>query len=195
LIFKFNNFLQFLLLFFIFIIYSCQPVEISDKIVFNNNLLSKISINANQKIVNQLYEIKYVEPFIDHSLKNNPLLRINNWIDQNINIFGTQNILEINIIDASITRIEKESENNKKFTEKTHYYYEINYYIKYILYNDDGLILATTEVKSNRSTTSDKYISINEKERIIDTLILDSLIDLTSKSEETLLEHMYDYML
>ena len=116
-IFKFNNFLQFLLLFFIFIIYSCQPVEISDKIVFNNNLLSKISINANQKIVNQLYEIKYVEPFIDHSLKNNPLLRINNWIDQNINIFGTQNILEINIIDASITRIEKESENNKKFTE------------------------------------------------------------------------------
>ena len=56
-------------------------------------------------------------------------------------------------------------------------------------------ILATTEIEAKRSTTSSKFISLYEKEMIIDTLILDALIDVSLKSEELLKKHMFEYML
>ena len=64
-------------------LFSCQSVEILDDVVFDNNLLTKISIHAEQKIINNIYEMNYVEPYIDHSIKHTPLLRLNNWLDQN----------------------------------------------------------------------------------------------------------------
>ena len=182
--------------FFVFIaLFSCQPIEILDDVVFDNNLLTKISINAEQKYINEIYEINYVDPYIDHSIKHTPLSRIKNWLDQNINIFGTQNKLTINIIDASLTRIERKNDSKKKYEENTEFFYEMHYMLEFLLLDDNDLILATTIVEAKRSTTSGKFISLSEKEKIVDTLILDSLIDVSLKSEELLKKYMFEFML
>ena len=73
-----------------------------------------------------------------------PLLRIKNWLDQNINIFGSQNKLTINIVDASLTRIERKNESKKKYEEKTEFFYEMRYMLEFVLHDDNDLILATT---------------------------------------------------
>ena len=181
--------------FIFFIIFSCQPVEILDDIVFDNNLLTKISINAKEKLINEVYEINYIDPYIDHSIKNPPLFRLNNWLDQNIKIFGSQNKLTIDIIKASLTKIERENKNIKKYQEKTEFFYEIHFIIDFKLYNDSNFILAITKAEAKRSTTSSKYISLNEKENIFDTLILDALIDISLKADELLKIHMHEYIL
>ena len=113
-------------------LFSCQKVEILDEVIFDNNLLSKFNINAQQKFINNVYEIQYVDPYIDHSMKFPPLQRVSDWLDQNINIFGSYNKLIINIIDASITRVEKENKNNKKYEEKIIFYYEIHFDILFV---------------------------------------------------------------
>ena len=184
------------ILFFIFLsLLSCHPVEVLDDVIFDNNLLAKISINAEYKNINEVYEISYIEPYIDYSLKTPPLVRINSWLDQNINVFGSQNILTIKIINASLTRIEIENKSKKKYLEKNEFLYEIHFLLKFLLHDDYDQILATTEIEAKRSTTSSKFISLYEKEMIIDTLILDALIDVSLKSEELLKKHMFEYML
>ncbi len=191
-----NKIYKIIFLFFVFTsLFSCQPVEILDEVIFDNNLLTKININAEQKYVNDIYEINYVDPYIDHSIKHPPLKRIKNWLEENINIFGTQNKLTINIIDASLTRIERKNESNKKYEEDTEFYYEMNYILEFLLYDDNELIIATTIVEAKRSTTSSKYISLSEKEKIVDTLILDTLIDVSLKSEELLKKYMFEFIL
>ena len=67
--------------------------------------------------------------------------------------------------------------------------------LNYLLYNDDDQMISTTKVKVNRSTTSSKYISLKEKEHIIDTLILDALIDISLKADQLLKIHMQEYIL
>ena len=62
-----NRIVIFIILLFIS---SCQKVEILDPIVFDNDQFTKISINAEKKNTIILYEPKFVEPFIDHSLEN-----------------------------------------------------------------------------------------------------------------------------
>ena len=191
-----NKIYKIIFLSFVFTsLFSCQPVEILDEVIFDNNLLTKININAEQKYVNDIYEINYVDPYIDHSIKHPPLKRIKNWLEENINIFGTQNKLTINIIDASLTRIERKNESNKKYEEDTEFYYEMNYILEFLLYDDNELIIATTIVKAKRTTTSSKYISLSEKEKIVDTLILDALIDVSLKSEELLKKYMFEFMI
>ena len=65
-----NKSLKIIILFIVFSsLFSCQPVEILDEVVFDNNLLTKININAEQKYINDIYEINYVDPYIDHSIK------------------------------------------------------------------------------------------------------------------------------
>lgn len=176
-------------------LFSCQPIEISEKIVFDNNILSKINIHAEQIIVNDLYEPNYSATYIDHSLENPPIIRIKNWINNNILVFGSENILHINILDSSIVRLEREKENKKKFSDKNEFYYEINYKVEFILYDDNERILATAKAVSNNSTTSDKYISLSEKEIIIDSLILDALIDISNKSDELIKKHMSKFVI
>ena len=191
-----NKSLKIIIAFFVFFsLFSCQPIEILDEIIFDNNLLTKININAEQKYINDIYEINYVDPYIDHSITHPPLLRIKNWLDENINIFGSQNKLTINIVDASLTRIERENESKKKYEEKTEFFYEMRYMLEFVLYDDNDLILATTVVEAKHSTTSGKFISLNEKENIVDTLILDTLIDVSLQSEELLKKHMFEFVL
>jgi len=191
-----NKSLKIIIVFFVFCsLYSCQPIETLDEIIFDNNLLTKININAEQKYINDIYEINYVDPYIDHSITKSPLLRIKNWIDQNINIFGSQNKFTINIIEASLTRSERRNESKKKYEEKTEFFYEMRYMLEFVLYDDNDLILATTVVEAKHSTTSGKFISLNEKENIVDTLILDTLIDVSLKSEELLKKHMFEFVL
>ena len=178
-----------------FVLFSCQPLEVLDEVVFDYNQLSKIIINSKEKSINEVYEINYVDPYIDHSLNNPPVLRLKDWISQNISIFGSENKLIINIIDASLKKTERENKNKKKYNEKTEFFYEIHFLIEFELYNDDSFILANVNVETNRTTTSSKFISINERQRILDTLILDALRDITLKSDELLKTHMSEYLL
>ena len=62
--FKFNLFLKiimkkYFIFFFLFSIFSCQPIEDFDEIIFDNNILTKITINANKKFINEIYQISY----------------------------------------------------------------------------------------------------------------------------------------
>ena len=184
-----------IIFFILFFIFSCQPVEMLDEVIFEYNNLSKISINAKEQLINEVYEINYVDPYIDHSTKNPPILRLKDWISQNISIFGSQNKLIINIVDASLKRTERENNNKKKYKEKTEFFYEVYFLIEFELYDDNNFILANIDVETKRTTTSSKFISLSEKERILDTLILDALIDISLKSDELLKTHMSEYLL
>ena len=185
-----------LFVFFLFIIlFSCQPVEKLDDVIFDNSLLSKISLYADKKIINNNYEINYSEPYIDHSISQPPIYRLNNWLESNVNIFGSTNILIIDIKQASLTRIERKNISKKKYEEKNEYLYEIYFFVDYTLYDDNNFNLATVSVETKRTTTSSKLISLNEKEHIINVLILDSLIDVSLKSEELIKEYMPEYLL
>ena len=184
-----------IIFFILFFIFSCQPLEVLDEVVFEYNQLPKISINAKEKLINEVYEINYVDPYIDHSVKNPPILRLKDWMSQNVGIFGSQNKLVINIVDASLKKTERENKNKKKYQGKTEFFYEINFFISFELYDDNNFMLATINSETKRTTTSSKFLSLSEKERILDTLILDALIDLSVKSDELLKKHMSQYLL
>ena len=191
-----NKLIKFKVIFLsLYILSSCQPIDTVENIVFDNNLLKKLSFNAETKIINNYYDVQYSDPYIDHSLENPPFNRLNNWLHDNIIVFGSQNILIINILDASLSRIERENKSKKKYAEKKEFFYEINFIVEFNLYNDDKLILATTVIKANRTTTSGKFISLNEKQRIIDSITLDTLIDISIKSNDLLKIHMLEHIL
>ena len=184
-----------MIIFILFFVFSCQPVEVLDEVVFEYNQLPQISINAKERLINEVYEINYVDPYIDHSIKSPPILRLKDWISQNINIFGSQNKLIINIIDASLKRTERENKDKKKYQEKTEFFYEIHFLIEFELYDNNNFMLATIKAENKRTTTSSKFISLNERERILDTLILDALIDISLKSNLLLKTYMSEYLL
>ena len=184
---------------FIFIILvfisSCQKVEILDPIVFDYNQFTKVSINAEKKNTIILYEPKFVEPFIDHSLENSPILYFNNQTKNNIQTFGTNNYFEINVIDASVRKTEIPNIDSKKYEEKTIFLYEVNYLVEFVIYDNSNFKLASTIVEANRTTTSGKYISLIEVERIIDDMIYKCLKDFSNKSKDLLKDHMNQYIL
>ena len=78
---------------------------------------------------------------------------------------------------------------------ETELYYEITYIIEFVIYNNNNVILATSEVEVKRSTTSDKFISLKEKENIAEKIILDALTDVSIKSEKLLKMYMFEYIL
>ena len=41
-----------IIFFILFFIFSCQPVEVLDEVIFEYNQLSKVSINAKEKLIN-----------------------------------------------------------------------------------------------------------------------------------------------
>ena len=184
---------------FIFIILlfisSCQKVEILDPIVFDNNQFTKISINAEKKNTIILYEPKFIEPFIDHSLDNSPIYYFNDWTTNNIQTLGTSNHFEIYIIDASVKKTEIPNIDSKKYEEKTIFLYEVNYLVEFIVYDNSNFKLASTIVEANRTTTSGKYISLIETERIIDDMIYKCLKDFSNKAKELIKDHMNQYIL
>ena len=192
----YNNFLQFfILLIFLFAVSSCNKIEVLDKIVFDYDQLPKIFFSAEQKKVIETYETKFSDPFIDYSLSKPPKEHLKSWIESNFAIIGTENKLIINIIDSSLTKSEVANANAKKYEEKTIYLFEINYLAEYILYDDSNAILSSTTVETKRSITSGKFISLMELDRIIESLILDALIDFAKKTEELIKIHMSGYIL
>jgi len=187
----FNYVLSFSILFLL----SCQKVEILDDIVFDYNQLPKIIISAEKSKVNEIYQTQFIDPYLDHSLDIPPLRHFNNWITNNFETIGVENDFNINIINASLTKIIINNNEAKKYEEKTIFKYEIIFLVEYILYDNNNNILAKTLVESKNSITSGKFISLFDTERIIDSLILDGLKDFTEKSNELLKTHMYQYIL
>ena len=178
---------------------SCQKTEFLEDIVFDNSLLNNISFIAEEKEIKISYETTFNETYIDHVMEISPTMRISSWLENNINNFGTFNKIVVNIQKASIIRKEINNEikiNVAGITKKQNeYLYELNFEVLFLLYNDNDQLLATTKVEVFRSTTSGQFISLNERDRILDNLTLDSLRDLSNKSVEVLKVHMFEYML
>jgi hypothetical protein len=187
--------IKFKYLILIFLLFSCQQIEILDDIVFDYNQLPKIVISAEKKNVKELYESKFAEPYIDHSLDRPPQHYLNKWFENNLNIIGKENIFVINIIDASLKQSEIPNIDSKKYKEKNIFLFEVSFLVEFILYDDSSLFLANTIAEARRTTTSSKFISLIETERIIDSLILDCLKDFSKKSEELIRIHMESFIL
>ena len=196
----FNKINFLLLIFLCFIIFSsCQKNEFLDEIVFDNSLLNSISFIAEKKEIKISYDTTFDESYIDHVMIISPAQRINSWLENNINNFGTFNKIVIDINKASITRKEIDSKIKVEVAgiskEKKEYIYELNFKVFFHLYNDSDQVLAITEAEVYRSTTSSLFISLNERNRILDNLTLNALIDLSNKSVELLKMHMSEYTL
>ena len=183
-----------LFVFIFFNIWGCQPNEIFKPIVFDNSNFNKISINAKEIQVKNKYEQKFSDTNIENNFKNPPIVRIESWIQDNINIFGNENIFVINVLDASINRKEIINENAKKLEEKTIYIYEVFILVEYELYDNSNYLIANTTVESFRTSTSKKYISINETQNIIDEIIFNSIKDFTNESHLMIREYMGQYL-
>jgi hypothetical protein len=187
-----NNFFKFIIILFIF---SCQPIEKIDGVFFDYSQLAKLSFTANDKKVNNLYESKYDDNYIDYTLDIPPYIYLEKWINNNIVIFGNENYLEINVIDSSLKKSEIINNEVKKYKEKIIFLYEISYLVEFVLYDDNKSILASTIVEVSRTTTSGKYISIQESEKIIDYLIFQCLKDFSDKADELLKIHLKNFMI
>ena len=180
-----------------FILSSCQKTVFLEDAVFDNSLLNKISIYAENIEIKVSYQAKLDEPYIDHVMEIAPSTRIISWLENNIINFGSENNLVIDIHNASITRKLFVSEVNKSgiIKKQNEYLYELNFEVLFLLYDDDAQILATAKTEVFRSTTSSEYISLNERNIILDNLTLDSLKDLSEKSVELLKLHMSKFIL
>ena len=184
-----------LLALFFFVLLSCQPIEVIEPVVFDNDQLPTISINALNVEIKETYDPKFSDPYIDYSLNNPPIERLKFWIQDNVNTFGKENKLIINILDASIKKTEEQNIKAKKFEEKNIYKYELFYLINFNLYDDTNYLIASMTAESYHSTTSGIFISIFDKERIIDELILECLRDITKESKKLVNLYMSDYIL
>ena len=182
------------LLFIIFFVISCQPIELISPVEIDNSRLDKISINANELLINIKYDPVFSEENIEDQISNPPLEIVKNWISENINYFGNQNTLVINIIDASIIKKEIENTDAKKYQEKTIFHYEVSFFVEYELLDDSNYLLANTTVESYRSTTSQKFISLNESEIIINDLLMKALKEFVSETKSMIDLYMSEYV-
>ena len=144
------------------ILYSCQSIEVSEDIVFDYEQFTKLTFMSNDIEVKNLYNSNYNDPFIDHVMDKNPSARINEWINNNVKGFGVEKKLIITINDASIITEKVESQKkiagiSKKIKETQ---YNLNFEVIYSLYDDTDVLIANTEVKVTRSTTSADLISL-----------------------------------
>lgn len=176
-------------------LFSCQKVEFLEEFVFDYDQFQKIIITAEKIDVSSDYNAKFDKPYIDHSLIRKPIEILKKWFNNNVGTVGTQNIFNINILEASLKKTEILNDSKKKYKEKKIFLFELNFIVEYILYDEYNMVLANTIVESNRTITSGKNISLNEKERIIDELIFDCLVDFSFKTNELLKSHMKNYIL
>jgi len=193
------NRIKFFLLFFLCFsfFFACQKQESFEKVVFDNSILKTISINAKDKEIIISHQVELKDPFIDHVMNISPSKRIVSWLENNINNFGNENKLIINIKEASISREEKQREVKVSGVVKkqNEYFYEINFLVSFVLYDDTDQVLSTVNTNVTRSTTSSKFISLNERDYILDNITLNSLKDLSKKSVELSKKHMFEYIL
>ena len=178
-------------------LFSCQKTEFIEEIIFDNNLLKKININAKEIEINNLYDLSFSDPFVDHFMSSTPVNRVESWLQDNVVKFGNSNLLVIDIIDASITQNKIIKNSNKKYeiNKKEEYIYEINFVLNFNLIDDNNLILSSVNVKVNHTTTSGDYISIGERNKLLDLLTLQALRNLSNKSLELLEKHMQEYLI
>ncbi len=173
---------------------SCQPIEVISNIEYDISRLEFISVNASKISLNLNYNPIFSKNNIEDQLKNPPILILQNWINQNIRRFGNQNEFVINILDASIIKKEIDNFEARKYEEKKIYLYEVFFLVQYELYDDSNYLLANTTVETSRSTTSKKYISLNETEIILNEMIFKSLIDFTNESKSMIKLYMDQYI-
>ncbi len=178
----------------LFFLVSCQPIELVEPVNIDNTRLLKISISSNEIVLNINYNPVFSENNIEDQIENPPIKIITSWINENISNFGNENKLVINIIDASIFKKEIDNVNAKKYEEKTIFKYDVFFLVEYELYDDSNYLIANTSVESSRSTTSQKYISINETEIIINDLLNKAIEDFTKESEILLKKYLSDYL-
>ncbi len=175
--------------------YSCQPIEKIEHVVFDNTQFSRFEIFSKSIEINETFEKKISDPYIGHTLTVQPSQRIINWINENFKAIGNENKLIVQILDASLTQTEFENKDAKKFDEKINYKYELNFLLEFILYDNSSNLLVSTAIETSRTTTSGLYISLQEKENIINDLVYQSLNDLSKESNLLLLEYMGNYIL
>jgi len=182
------------LLFFL-ILNACQPIEKVNHIVFDNSQFAYFNILSTSVEIKEIFEKKISDPYIGHTLKVNPAERIINWINDNFKPIGNENIFNVTILDASITQTQFENKQAKNFDEKKNYLYELFYLLEFSLLDNSGNLVASTLVETSRSTTSGIYISIQEKNNIIDDLIYNSLVDISNETKKLLTNYMANYIL
>jgi len=175
-------------------LYSCQQVVTLDKMVFDYTQFSKITISAEQKNIST-YESNINDSYIGYYLEIPPNYYLNEWIENNIIIFGSENQLTVNIINASLKKSEVPNSDLNKNQEKKIFLFELIFIVEFILYDDYDTVLSSSIVETSRTTTSGKYISINETEKIIDNLIFDCLTDFSMKAKETIYLHMKNFII
>ena len=179
---------------FIFIL-ACQPIEKNQQVVFDNNQFTKFDILSKKIEIKKIFEKKITDPFIGHTLKVSPDQRIINWINDNFTAIGNENNFVVNILDASIIQTEFKIDDAKNFDEKNNFKYEVFYLVEFNLFDNTNNLIASTLVEITRSTTSGVYISIQDKENIINDLVYLALLDLTNESKILILKYMEDYVL
>ena len=182
------------LIIFLFI-FSCQPIEKINTVVFDHNQLSKFDILAKSIEINEIFEKKISDPFIGHTLEIDPSQRIINWANDNFKTIGNENLFVISILDASLSQTEFKNKEAKNFDEKINYKYELFYLIEFNLFDNSGNLISTTLVEISRSTTSGLLVSIQDKENIINDLIYNSLRDLSYEANLQIKKYMGDFIL
>jgi len=186
-----NNYL--VVIIFLYVL-SCQPVEIIEPVTFDYSKLDKISISANEIIINSEYKPKFSNKNIEDQIPNPPINIIKEWNNQNILNFGKENKLIINILDASIIKQEVNNIEAEKYEEKTVFKYKIFFLVEYELYDNSNFLIANTTVESSRSTTSKKYISLNERDIVINNLLHDALKDFIKETKSMMSTYMFGYI-
>tara|TARA_Y100001935_G_scaffold211599_1_gene181913 strand:- start:28 stop:603 length:576 start_codon:yes stop_codon:yes gene_type:complete len=186
-----NNF--FLIITFLFLL-SCQPIEIIKPVNIDYTKLDKISISAKEIIINSKYKSIFSNENIEDQIQNPPIKVINDWNYQNILSFGNENKLIINILDASIIKKEVNNDGAEKYEEKTVFKYQIFFLVEYELYDDSNFLIANTTVETSRSTTSKKYISLNETDIIINNLLHNALKDFIIETKTMMNTYMFEYI-
>jgi len=182
-------------LLFLLTVISCQPIEKVNHIVFDNNQFAHFDILSTSVEIEEIFEKKISDPYIGYTLKINPSERIINWVNENFKPIGNENTFIVTILDASITQKQFENIEAKNFDEKKNYKYELFYLLEFSLFDDSANLVASTLVETSRSTTSGIYISIQEKDNIIDDLIYNSLIDISNETKKLLTTYMTNYLL
>jgi len=175
-------------------ILSCQPVEILKPIEIELSSFEKISINAEQIEINNKYNSLFSKSNIEDQIQKTPVDLIFEWNSENILKIGNENNLVINILDASIKKTEIMNIGAKKYEERTIFNYELFFLVEYELYDSSGFLIANTTVETSRSTTSQKYISLNETEIIINDLLILAMKDYINETKNQLSIYMGDYL-
>ena len=111
------------LLFFSLVVFSCQPIEKNDQIVFDNNQFTYFKILSTTIEIEDLFDNKISDPYIGHTLKTSPSQRVINWVNDNFKAIGNENLFYIKILDATLTKKEFENKDAKNFDEKYNYIY------------------------------------------------------------------------